>query len=144
MENLIPVSWRNSLEQFWKERMPRRWPSPESLSRMFAGSGPVIDMDVDENEIRITAEIPGVDQQDLKVELAGRQVIIRGEKKSCQESHKGDAYYSECNYGSFSRTLDLPSEIDPNRIEANFRNGVLRMRLPKAENAKSHKIEIQV
>jgi HSP20 family protein len=117
---------------------------PWGLPSLFMTTRPTIDMDEDENEIRITAEMPGLEKGDFKVELTGRQLAIRGEKKETREEKKKNAYYSERSYGAFARSISLPSEVDPDKVEANYKNGILNIRLPKTEQSKVKRIDVQV
>ena len=104
---------------------------------------PSIDLDETEDEIRVTAEIPGMDKEDFKVEITGDRLVIRGEKKSTHEERKKDYYYSECQYGSFCRSIPLPCEVDTERAEAKYRKGVLKLTLPKTESSKARRIKIE-
>jgi HSP20 family protein len=117
---------------------------PWGLPSLFMTTRPTIDMDEDENEIRITAEMPGLEKTDFKVELVGSQLVIRGDKKESREEKKKNAYYSERSYGSFARSISLPSEVDPEKVEASYKNGVLNIRLPKTEQSKAKRIDVQV
>ncbi|MCI0395316.1 MAG: Hsp20/alpha crystallin family protein [Chloroflexi bacterium] len=89
-----------------------------------------------EKEIEVTAELPGLSQEDVDISLARDTLTIKGEKKQ-EEEHKGENYYRmERSYGQFSRTIPLPEGVvDPNKVEAMFKNGVLTITLPKRKEA---------
>lgn len=127
-----------------RREMPKEGSPASALATIFSSARPVIDMDEDENEIRVTAELPGLEKDDFKVELSGNQLVIRGEKKVSREEKKRSYYFSECSYGSFARTIPLPSEVDPDKVEATYKNGMLMIRLPKTEQSKAKKIDVQV
>jgi len=98
-----------------------------------------------ENELRITAELPGVDEKDVDVTLDGDVLMIRGEKKFEQErgGQKENYYFVERSYGSFQRSLQLPYSVKPEDVKADFRNGVLTLTLPKSDQQqRSRKIQI--
>ncbi len=111
---------------------------------VFTQGGPAVEVVEEDDRILVTAELPGVDQDDVKVELAGDRLILRGEKKSSHEERKGDFYYSERSYGSFSRTVHLPTEVDADRSKGEFRNGELKLTLPKTEEAMARRRRIPV
>jgi HSP20 family protein len=96
---------------------------------------PQIDVVDTDKEIRLSAELPGMDDKDIEVSLTNDTLIIRGEKKEDTE-RKGKGYYhSERTYGSFTRTVPLPIEVDTANVEASFKKGVLTIRLPKTNQA---------
>lgn len=100
---------------------------------------PSVDIDSSEKEYRITVEVPGVDEKDVKLELdRDGTLTIRGEKKQEREEKDRDFYRVERSYGSFQRVLSLPEDADQDSINASFKNGVLtltvqRKALPKSE-----------
>jgi HSP20 family protein len=111
-------------------------------SRLFASS-PVIDVDETDDEVVVTAELPGLDPDDFVVEITGERMVIRGEKKH-QASHTRRGYtYSERRYGAFARALQLPCEVDVDKAKARYNRGILRVVLPKTEHAKATRVKIQ-
>ncbi|RLC23148.1 MAG: hypothetical protein DRH56_07935 [Deltaproteobacteria bacterium] len=106
---------------------------------------PRADVDETEEEIRITAELPGVDKDDLEVSISDDRVIISGEKKDETEDRGRGYHRVERYYGAFHRQLPLPAEVDREKAEAVFKDGVLTLRLPKtpAAREKIRKIEIR-
>jgi HSP20 family protein len=115
----------------------------------FFGSGtgvfmPKADVRESEKEFRISVELPGMDEKDIDVALTRDMLTIRGNKKEEQED-KGKNYHRlERSYGSFSRTIPLPVAVESEKIEANFRKGVLSIRLPKSLKAVSETKKIAV
>ena len=104
----------------------------ESRSGVFS---PSIDVVENDKDIRISAELPGMEEKDIDVSLSRDSLTIKGEKREEKED-KGKGYYRmERSYGSFSRTLPLPSEIDQDKVKATFKKGVLTVTLPKTEKA---------
>jgi HSP20 family protein len=110
---------------------------------------PRVDVSESEKEIRVTAELPGIDQKDVEVTLSGDQLLIKGEKKSEAEEkkeEKGRTFHRvERSYGSFQRSMRIPYEVDPEKVQATFKDGVLTLTLPKPPEVqqKTKKIEIK-
>jgi HSP20 family protein len=93
-----------------------------------------VDMHEDKGGVTISAEIPGVKDEDISVSLYHEMLTIKGEKKSKKEE-KGESYYmSERSFGSFTRSLRLPYEAETNKVEAEFDNGVLTIRIPRPKS----------
>jgi HSP20 family protein len=114
----------------------------------YTGEGrvsPRVDIDVveTENEIKVSAELPGMEQEDIDVGLSGNELTIRGEKKAEREEEGENYYRMERSYGSFRRSVSLPHEVDADQASASFRNGVLTVILPKAEEKGKRKIEVK-
>ena len=111
------------------------------FSRTFT---PVVDIVENENDIIVKAEIPGMEQNDLDVNLAGDVLTIKGEKKAEHEERGDNFHRIERSYGSFSRSLALPCEVQQDKAEANYKNGVLSLRLPKSESCKKKAVKITI
>jgi HSP20 family protein len=92
---------------------------------------PAVDIDETDQQMVITAELPGVSDKDVEVSLAGDILTIKGEKKAEREEKNGDATYMERRFGSFSRSVRLPFEVKDEKIDAKFKDGVLTIHLPK-------------
>lgn len=105
---------------------------------------PDVDVTETEDELRITAELPGMEENDVEIELSGNQLTVRGEKKEEREETKKDYHISERRYGSFRRSLQVPDTVDTEKIDAKMKNGVLTVVLPKTEEAKSKARKIAV
>ena len=135
------------------ERMLGHWFSGKSpslfddRSREDDGFGvrePSIDLYEENDQIVVKAELPGMTKDDIQVTVADNVLTIRGEKKKEEEDRGRDYYRAERVYGAFVRTLPLPAEINPAKIQALFKNGVLEIRLPKSEEAKKKAIDVKV
>lgn len=105
---------------------------------------PRIDVSETDKEVRITAELPGLDEKDVEVRVAKNKLTIKGEKKVEKEEEDGDYYHSECSYGYFDRTIELPQGIDADNGKAKFKRGVLKVTIPKNPEAQSHRRRIEV
>lgn len=94
-------------------------------------STPGIDLAENDNEIVIAAKMPGLDEKDLEVTVAGDLLTLKGAKKAEHEHRDGDAYYLERRFGSFSRSVRLPFEVQHGTVDARYEEGVLTIRVPK-------------
>jgi HSP20 family protein len=100
--------------------------------------GPSMQLDRRETDdaFHVAVELPGVDEKDVDVSIAGGQLLIRGEKRDERELERGGRHRTERVYGRFERSLPLPAEVDEERVRARFRRGVLEVELPKSERAR--------
>ncbi len=112
-----------------------------------AGAGellPEVDIVETDDAYKVVAELPGVDPDDVSIELRGDMLTIRGEKKAEREEKEENRYLVERRFGRFERTIRLPAEIEPDKAEASFDKGVLTIRLPKPEAAQKPVKRIEV
>jgi len=111
---------------------------------------PRVDVTEDEKAVTLTAELPGVTEKDIDVSLVGDQLTIKGEKRSEHEARKEMeghiVHRTERSYGAFQRTITVPYQVDPSQVSADFKDGVLKITLPKPPDAiaqkEGQKIEI--
>ena len=107
---------------------------------------PSVDVTENDKEIKISAELPGMDEKDIDVSLQIDMLTIKGEKKEEKEDKGKDYYKMERSYGSFSRTIPLPVEVETDKVVASFKQGVLSITLPKTAKAvaETKKIAVKV
>lgn len=104
---------------------------------------PRLDMSETEQEIKVTAELPGMDEKDVTVTLEGDVLTLKGEKKA-ETVEKGKNFHRlERTYGSFQRVVTLPAEVDATKVTAGFKKGVLTVTLAKSPAAQTRKIEVK-
>lgn len=122
----------------------------DSVNRLFSdqpGSRPwtpAVDIVETENDLVLKADVPGVEQKDIDIQLENGTLTLKGERKfSNEESHKG-FHRLERSYGSFARYFTVPETIEAEHVRADFHNGVLTVTLPKKEIAKPKAIKVQV
>jgi HSP20 family protein len=108
------------------------------------GVVPTVDVTDAEKEMVVTAELPGLDEKDFEVTLAGDVLTIKGEKKEETENRNGGAYYVERRFGSFSRSVRLPFTVEDDQIDAKYDRGVLTIRVPKPAEAQRQVRRIEV
>lgn len=104
---------------------------------------PSVDIVEENDRLELTAEIPGVDKKDVKISVQDNVLTIEGQKKQEYEE-KNDSYYCcERSFGRFSRSFTIPSNVDSEKIKADYKDGILTLTLPKVEEAKPRQIEIK-
>lgn len=111
---------------------------------VFDSEYPRVEVSETDSEVEISAELPGMSQEDIDVSVTEDMIRIKGEKKSEKEEKKKDFYLSERSYGAFQRAIPLPSGLDLNKANATFKNGVLNVTLPKTEEARANVKRIPV
>ncbi len=127
---------RRTFEEFFGRR--RRVPA---VSEEFV---PLVDVYEKGDDIIVEAEIPGMEKENLTVKVSENSVTIKGEIKKEKEVKEKDYYICERSYGSFSRTIDLPTEVDSEKAKASYKNGVLTITLPKKQPEKKLETEIKI
>lgn len=132
------------MEDFFGRRMRPWWPERWSRGEELEVSIPAVDLFEDKNEIVVKAELPGMEKDNIEVNLTDNTLTIKGEKKKEEEVKEESYYRAERSYGSFVRTLDLPAEVHADKVKANFKNGVLEVRLPKTEEARAKEVKVKV
>ncbi|MBT9139225.1 MAG: Spore protein SP21 [Syntrophomonadaceae bacterium] len=105
---------------------------------------PNIEMYDRKDEIVVKAELPGVAKEDIDLTITKDSLTLKGEAKREEEIKEEDYYACEMSYGSFTRTIALPAEVDSEKAKASFKNGVIEITLPKREAAKPKEIKIEV
>lgn len=105
---------------------------------------PKIDISETGNQLRVTVELPGLDEKDVDVSVTKNILSIRGEKKVESEEHDKEYYHSERSYGRFERTVTLPEGVDADKAEAKFKKGVLSISIPKKPEARSARRKIEL
>ena len=116
------------------------WP-PATAERAMA---PRVDVSETDTELKIEAELPGIDEKDVEVVLSDGRLTIKGEKKQEKEEKKQDYHLVERSYGSFARSVALPFEADPDKIKASFAKGVLTVTVPKPPEVKAKQKKIPI
>jgi HSP20 family protein len=145
MAKLIPASWKHVLENLREEvhHVLDRWLSRRAhmsdrtaqswAPALIFSTGPGLNLAETDDEVIVTAKLPGLDKKDFAVDISGNRLVIRGEKQAVMERQGREYYYAEQSFGVFARTVPLPCEVDVDKASAKYKNGVLRLTLPKAE-----------
>lgn len=127
----------------WLQRFRRRNTETQNNDGQFSSvlldTNFSIDLKETDKQIEVVAELPGLDAKDFTIETDGRRLILRGQKKEEREERDRRYYYAERRFGAFTRVIPLPCRVDASKASATYRNGVLRIVLPKAESKESRR-----
>lgn len=144
-------SLRKEVDRLFDDFGQNFWRSPfrsladfEPLWSQELTSAPAVDIVEGDKAYEVTAELPGMDEKNIDVKVVNGGLSIKGEKKDEKEEKKKDYYLSERRYGSFERYFRLPEGVDTDKIEANFKKGVLTVTLPKKPEAQKPAKKIDV
>jgi HSP20 family protein len=121
--------------------------SPFGLSRMRAASEgivPTVDLFESNGDVVLKAELPGIRKEDIEVTLSDGSITISGEKKQEEEIKRKDYYKWESSYGSFCRSFALPAEVQGDKVKSTFKDGILEVRMPKTETARSREVKVKI
>ncbi len=137
----IQDEMKKLFEDFFVRDVPMKWMEEGDGSWM-----PNIDMVDNKDEIVLTAELPGFKKEDIKLSVEDHTITLSGEKKSEYEEKekKGNYYRLERRFGSFTRSLELPAPVQGDKVKAIYKDGVLKVVLPKSEEAKKKEIPITI
>lgn len=135
----------------WQELREMREELDRFLTTAFRGAmgrgalewTPPVDIIERENELVLTAELPGMRREDVEVELENNVLTIRGEKRAEHEEKGEERYIYERQFGEFTRSFTLPRTVDADRIRARFSDGVLTVTMPKVEESRGKRIDIE-
>ena len=149
MGSLLPEKWRRELEspmvQFHRQmnRLMNDFFRSFEPTQARGDWTPSVDISETEAELVVKAEVPGLSKDDLNVTVAGNLLTIRGEKKDERKEARGTWTMVERRYGRFERAIPLPSSVDTEKAQAEFKNGVVTITLPKTEEARGRRIPIK-
>jgi HSP20 family protein len=131
------------MDEFFGRRM-RSWLPERWLGGDVEITAPSVDVYEEKDDIVVKAELPGLDKNDIEVNISDSHLTLKGEKKKEEKVEDKDYYRCERSYGAFLRAVDLPAAVQGDKVKASFKNGILEVRLPKTEEAKSKEIKIKV
>ena len=117
---------------------------PLSVSSSEDYLAPRVDVAETEKSIEVTAELAGVDEKDIKVELRNGMLWLSGKKEECHKEESRNVFRSERRFGSFERGVTLPCDVERGNIEATFKDGILKVSLPKTPSARQEVTHIKV
>lgn len=143
----IDMSWDHMDDVF--HNMRRHWPFHMSEDKLFKSNdfnlNPNVDIKEDTNAYEIAAELPGMEVDDISLDIADRVLTISGEKKTEKNEDKAQSYHvMERKYGYFKRSFTLPACIEQDHIKAEFKKGILHISLPKSESARETQRKIKI
>ena len=134
------VSLRSAMDRLFEDSFvtPRTWRTIASGE----GITPAIDVHATDDEIVVTAALPGMRAEDVEITLTGQSLTLRGETKADESIERDQYLFRERRFGTFSRSFELPVRVQSEKADASFADGVLTLRIPKAEEVKPRQIRI--
>ena len=150
--NLIPTpkqdlfsDLQNEINSVFSRFTPGLW--KDSFSANFWDTAdrfaPLVDVNETADAIQVRAEIPGLEKDQISIDVQGNSLIFSGEKKHEAEKKEQNYHWKECSYGKFTRQIVLPAEVDTAKASADYKSGVLNITLPKTANATRKRIEVK-
>ena len=138
------ASLRSDMDRLFDAFVREPFSALEWPFRDFGAWSPAVDLAESDTEYTVRAELPGLDPGDLEVSVTENQLVVSGEKKEETDRREKGYHHSESRYGSFRRSIPLPGAVDSTKVDAEYRNGVLTIRLAKSAEHAPKRIEIKV
>jgi HSP20 family protein len=140
--------WEDEMDRmmenfFGRSRRPWR-PSIRPRGGFAEFVAPALDVYEEKDEVVVKAELPGMTKDDIEVDVTDSHLIVKGEKKREEKIEEEDYFACERTYGAFHRSVDLPKDVQADKVKASFKNGILEIRLPKTEEAKTKEIKVKI
>ena len=118
------------------------WPSRDT--GLFSGWSPTLDMHDDKDSLIVMVELPGMKKEEIDIALHDGVLTVSGERKMERENKEGETFRSERYFGKFQRSVTLPVAVNPGKVKASYKDGILTIDLPKTEEAKPKHIAVSV
>ncbi|MEE9591346.1 MAG: Hsp20/alpha crystallin family protein [Thermodesulfobacteriota bacterium] len=140
---------RREMDRLWDEMFtsPRRAFASTPWRRLAAEEGvaiPAVDVIDRKDEVVVKAELPGIDKDKIDISIEDDNLIIKGEVKKEEEVKEEEYYHCERTYKSFARAISIPTKVNSAKVKASFKDGILEVHLPKAEELKPKKVKIEI
>jgi HSP20 family protein len=126
------MALRHDVDRWFQRFVDEPWSIVNAGAERFA---PSVDVRETPTQVTVTAEVPGLDPEDVELSVVNGALVIRGQKRESTEETREDVHVSELRYGSFTRSIPLPRGADPDSAEAQVRNGILTVRFPKTNQS---------
>ena len=136
-------AWERDVNRMLEDFIGRR-PLAPWWPRAIGATTPAIDLYEEKDEVVAKAELPGMEKNDIQVNISDHHLTIKGEKKKEEETKEKNFYRAERSYGAFSRSIELPADVEVDKAKASFKNGVLEIHLPKTEEAKKQPKQVKI
>jgi HSP20 family protein len=133
---------KRKMEQLWESFLPETTRKGELFE--IGEWSPEFDLSETDNELILRAEVPGINPKDIDISLVNNTLRIKGEKKQEMEEKDENYHFVGRSYGAFARSIPLPVEVQGENVNASYKDGVLKIILPKSEQAKPKEIQIKV
>ena len=132
------ASLRDEMDRLFDFTLPAR------DSGLFSGWSPALDVHDEKDNLVVQVELPGMKKDEIDISLHDGVLTVSGERKSERKQKEGETFRSERYFGKFQRSLTLPTQVDGDKVQAAYKDGVLTVSLPKAEAAKPKQIAVSV
>jgi HSP20 family protein len=133
---------RDLFDRFWDEGFFRGWDWDRPF-RKLEGWEPAIESHVENGNLVVKADLPGIDPKEISISVVGNRLTIEGERKEEEKKEEKDYVYRELSYGKFSRTMELPAGVDADKVKAEYKDGVLKVTMPAPKEISTKKIQIE-
>lgn len=133
------VTMREKMNRLFEDSLAQKGEEKDMISTNWA---PAVDIYETSNELVLTAEVPGIEEKDIEIKVEDNTLTLRGERKFEKETKEENFHRIERSYGTFFRAFSLPNSIDPERIQAEHENGILRVIMPKRQELKPKTVKI--
>jgi HSP20 family protein len=133
------MTLRDKMNRLFDDTFTNRSDEPGLLQSSWI---PAVDIFENENELVLTAEVPGIDEKDIEIKIEDSTLTIKGERKMDKETQEENYHRLERSYGSFVRTFSLPNYVDHDKIRAEHANGLLKIVMPKKPESKTRTVKI--
>ncbi len=133
------VTLRERMNRLFEEAFTSRG---EEKGLVAGNWSPSVDIFETENALVLTAEVPGIDENDIEIKIEDNTLSLRGERKFEKETKEENYHRIERSYGSFYRSFTLPTSIDQDKIQAEHENGILKITMPKKPELKPRKVKV--
>ncbi|WP_427159602.1 Hsp20/alpha crystallin family protein [Aliinostoc sp. HNIBRCY26] len=143
IERLEPFREIDTLQRQMNRLFERLMPT-DGAERMGFAFIPAAEIEEKEDAIHLKLEVPGLESKDITVEATPDAIVISGERKSETTTEEGGVTRSEFRYGRFQREIPLPCQIQNEKVQAEYKNGILRLTLPKAESERQKVVKVNV
>lgn len=143
-ERGMEAMMKNLFDDF--DRFGERWLMPWERERPLWRTeawGPAIESRVENGNLIVKADLPGIDPKEVSISVTGNQLTIEGERKQEKKEEKKDYFYQELAYGKFSRTTTLPDGVDADKIKASYKDGVLQITMPAPKELTPKRIQVE-
>ncbi len=135
------ISLRDEIDRLFNDFFRR---TPEDEMEPHGVWYPALDIEESDNDIKVIAELPGMKKEDIKITISEGQLVIQGEREFEKEEKDKTYHRIERSYGKFRRSISLPTEVEVDKVKANYEKGILSITIPKSEKVKPKEIGITV
>jgi HSP20 family protein len=143
-----PMRWETEMDRMMQDVFGRTrrpwWPALWSRDTGRELIAPVVDIYEEKDDIVVKAELPGMTKEDIEVDISNSHLTLKGEKKKEEKIEEEDYFACERSYGAFHRSLELPTDVQADKVKASFKNGILEIKLPKTEEAKTKEVKVKI